>query len=303
MNQTKRAILSCGLAAGLLALTGCAHSGAARLVNERTFSLEGISQVVISYDEEDVTFLAGESGELVLREYMTEDKSSYYAKTEQSGGQLQISEGGKPWLKSGFVRYVEVYLPADYGHSLTITTTDGGIELSQAALEVDALRIDSTAGAIQIGSAQARDMRLSTTSGAISADCLRADRVKIETTSGSFTCQRLEGQVDYTTTSGDGEIREAVGAGSYRANNSGGLAVTYTEVTGDLSLFNKNSDIRLTLPADLEFELTAATKNGTISLPFQDFVSQDRTTKGRVGKHPAVTVTLETHDGNIEVIQ
>ena len=303
MNQMKRAILSCGLAAGLLALTGCAHSGAARLVNERTFSLEGISQVVISYDEEDVTFLAGERGELVLREYMTEDRSSYYAKTEQSGGQLQISEGGKPWLKSSFVRYVEVYLPADYDQSLTITTTDGGIELSQAALEVDALRIDSTAGTIQIGSAQARDMHLSTTSGAISADSLRADRVRIETTSGSFTCQRLEGQVDYTTTSGDGEIQEAVGAGSYRANNSGRLAVTYTEVTGDLTLFNKNDKILLTLPADLEFELTATTKNGTISLPFQDFVSQDRTTKGRVGEHPAVTVTLETNNGDIEVIQ
>lgn len=303
MNQMKRAILSCGLAAGLLALTGCSHSGAARLVNERTFSLDGVSEITISYDEETITFLEGKSGELVLREYMTRDKSSYYAKIEQSGGQLQISEGGKPWLKSGFVRYVEVYLPADYGQSLTITTTDGGIELSQAALEVDALRIDSTAGAIQIGSAQARDMHLSTTSGAISADCLRAGRVKIETTSGSFTCQRLEGQVDYTTTSGDGEIREAVGAGSYRANNSGGLAVAYTEVTGDLSLFNKNDGIRLTLPADLEFELTADTKNGTVSLPFQDFVTQGRTTKGRVGEHPAVTVTLETNNGNIEVIQ
>ena len=78
----------------------------------------------------------------------------------------------------------------------------------------------------------------------------------------------------------------------------------YTEVTGDLSFYNKNDSIHVTLPADLEFEFEATAKNGSISTTFQENVSiEGRTTSGTVGEHPTVTVKVETNNGNIEVEQ
>lgn len=289
---------------GLMMFTGCSRGGALQLANELTFPLDNVSEVTISYDEEAVTFYKGEKDCLVLKEYMTENKRSYYAKTELRNGTVKVSEGGKPFFKAGFQRSVEVYLPESYCGGLTATTTDGDIDLSEPDIDVNALRIDSTAGMIHLGTAKARNIYLSATSGTIDAACLKADAVRIDTTSGSFFCEKLEGDVAYTTTSGSAEILSAVGSGSYRANNSGELQVIYTEVTGDLSFYNKNDGISLTLPADLEFDFKATTKNGTVSTPFPEKLSSDgRTTSGTIGRHPVATVTLETNNGAIEVRQ
>lgn len=303
--KNKNILAAClAAAAALLALTGCSHSRASTLANEITFSLDGISEIMISYDEENITFYESESEKLTIKEYMTENKSSYYAKVHQKNGSIQIREGGKPFFKDGFLRRVEVYLPASYGENLTVTTTDGDIDISALDIFLSSLRIDSTAGTVCLNAAEAQSIDLSTTSGVIDADCLKADTIRITTTRGNFSCRKLDGNAAYTTTSGNANIESAVGAGNFRANNSGTLNVTYTEVTGDLSFYNKNGEIRITLPVDLEFEFAATTKNGTISTSFQECISIDgQTTSGIVGEHPAVAVKAETKNGSIEVKQ
>lgn len=299
-----RPLAACLAAAGLLVLSGCSGSQTEQLANEITLSLDGVSEVTISYDEETVTFHEGEGGDLTIREYMTADNSSYYARVEQSGGSIKISEGGKPFFHSGFLRRVEVYLPASYHENLTVTTTDGDVDLSALDASLHALRIDSTAGAVRLHTAEAQSIHLSTTSGTLDAQRLAADTVRVDSTSGSFSCEELAGAVQYTTTSGSADVRSASGSGSYQASNSGELYVDYSEVTGDLSLFNKNGGIHLTLPAGLEFAFEATTKNGAVSTSFQSALSTaGRTTSGTVGDHPSVTVKVETNNGNIEVKQ
>lgn len=292
------------LTAAALALTGCSHGQSSKLANEITLSLDGISEVTISYDEEKVTFCESESGELVIKEYMTENKSAYYANVEQSGSSVKVSEGGKPFFKDGFSRYIEVCLPASYHEHLTVTTTDGDIDISGLEISPNALRIDSTAGTIRLNAVEAQNIHLSTTSGVIEAGRLKADTVGIATTSGSFSCDKLDGNITYATTSGSADIKSAVGAGTYKVNNSGELHVIYTEVTGDLSFYNKNDGINLTLPADLEFEFAATTRNGSVTTSFSECVSMEgNTITGTVGGHPTVTVRVETNHGNIEVTQ
>lgn len=288
----------------VVGLSGCGGGKSSQMANELRFPVSDISDLTISYDEEKVTFFESDGEELVVREYMTANKKSYCAKVSQRGGSLKISEGGKPLFKDGFSRYIEVYLPVSYGGNLTVTTTDGNIDLSAMVLNLSALRIDSTAGKIDLKSAEAKVIHLSSTKGRLEIGNLRADQIELETTSGSTVCESLEGDVTYTSTSGDAKIRSAIGGGSYKANNSGVLEVTYVEVTDDLYLFNKNDDVHVTLPADLEFEFLATTKNGSVVTNFQDLVTVDgRTAKGMVGNHSAATVEVETKNGNIEVIR
>lgn len=288
----------------LIGMSGCGSKKSPQMVNELHFSVGDISDLTISYDEEKVTFFEGDNDDLVIREYMTANKKSYYAKVDQRDSNIKISEGGKPFFKSGFIRYIEVYLPASYEGNLTVTTTDGDIDLSEMELSLSALRIDSTAGKVTLKGAEAKVIHLSSTKGTLKIGSLKADQIRLETTSGNTVCENLEGDVTYTSTSGDADIRSAAGGGSYKANNSGKLDVTYLEVTDDLYLFNKNDDVHLTLPEDLEFEFQATTKNGSVSTNFQESITVDgRTTKGTVGSQPTVTVEVETNNGNIEVIQ
>lgn len=291
-------------AVGLLFLTGCSHSQTPQLANEITLSLDNVTDITIAYDEEEITFYESETDELVIKEYMTANESTYYARVKQSGDSVKISEGGKPLFRNGFSRYIEVYLPASYHEKLTVTTTNGNINASGIEMSLDELRIDSTVGTVLLGAVKARNIHLSTTSGVIDADSLDGDKIKIDTTRGSFFCDELDGSMSYATTRGNADIKSACGSGSYKASNSGELNVVYTEVTGDLTFFNKNDNINITLPSDLEFEFEATTKNGSVTTNFQESVTvKGRTTSGTVGGNPTVTVKVETNNGNIDVKQ
>jgi lia operon protein LiaG len=288
----------------LLVLGGCSNSKSPQMVNELEFSLKEVSNLTISYDEEKITLFEGDSDELVIKEYMSVNKSSYYAKVIQLNDSIHISEGDKPFFKSGFSRYIEVYLPASYHQNLTITTTDGDIDLSNFDLDVSMLRVDSTSGIVQLNSATASSIYLSSTSGTLKLGSIQAEEIKLETTRGNVTCSELNGDVTYISTSGNADIKAASGSGSYKANNSGKLNVVYTSVDGDLSFFNKNDNIDLTIPTDLEFNFEATTKNGSISTTFEESITiNGRTTSGSVGDNPTVTIKVETNNGNIQVTQ
>ena len=286
----------------LFALIGCSHSQDPEVINEISFSLDGVSDVTISYYEELITFYPTEDNELLIKEYMTENKNSYHAQVKQTDDSIHISEGDKPFFKSRFSRRIEVFLPNSYMEALTVTTTDGNIDLTDVDLRLSKLRIDSTSGRVDLESATASNIHLSTTSGTLNLGSLEAENIRLDTTSGNITCDELTGNVEYTSTSGNADIKSASGSGSYKANNSGKLNVNYVEVNGDLYLFNKNENINLTLPEDLSFEFEATTKNGSVSTTFQECITMDgRTTSGVVGNNPTVSVKVETKNGNIEV--
>lgn len=303
--KTKKLMLLCSLTIiALLGMNGCTASKSSGVANELTFSLNGITKLEISYDEEKVTFFTSDSDTLTVKEYMTVNNSRYYAKVDQRDGYIHISEGKRPFFKDGFERYIEVYLPATYNQNLTVTTTNGNIDMTDIEPNLSMLRVDSTSGTIKINNASASDIHLSTTSGTLDLGDIQANQIRLETTSGNLICSALRGNVNYTSTSGNAEVKSAFGSGSYKANNSGKLDVTYTKVDGDLSLFNKNDGIVLVLPADLDFYFEGTTKNGSISTTFQECIAvKGRTMSGTVGSSPTVTVKVETNNGEIQVEQ
>lgn len=286
----------------IMGLTGCSHSAQPEMANELRYSVGDISDLTISYDEENITFYMSDSDEIVIREYMTEKDKAYYAKVSEDGDSVHISEGRKPFFKDGFLRYVEVELPSSYQKGLTVTTTDGNIDFSETKLILTSLRIDSTAGNVNLKDMTAKNMYLSSTSGMLDLYRLQAEDIRFMTTSGKVSCDTLNGSVICTTTSGDVSIKNAVGSGEYKNNNSGLLEIDYSEVAGDLLLFNKNGDIRLTIPDDLEFNFTAETKNGTIRTSFQDEIKTNGAkAEGKIGKNPVITIETKTRNGKIEV--
>lgn len=288
----------------LFLLSGCGEQQTAKPANELTFSLDDIKNITISYDDENISFFESENNNLIIKEYMSKDKKSYHAKVSENKDSIQISEGAKPFFKDGFTRYVEVYLPNSYSENLKVTTTNGNIDMSEVELDMNEIRVDTTSGIFKLNKAAAEDIYFSSTSGELELGSIIASQIRIETTRGEVICEKADGNVTYVSTSGNAEFKSVIGSGTYKVNNSGKLSVTYDEVTGDLSFFNKNDDVELCLPATLSFEFEAITKNGSINTNFQGDISvKGELTRGTVGKNPTATVKVETKNGDIEVIR
>ncbi len=280
----------------------CSSSAERELANEMSFELDGISDLSIAYGDGEIQVFEHQGSGLIIKEYMTVNKRRYYAKIKEGAGELHISEGGKPFFKGGFFRSVEVYLPAGYHQGLTLTTTSSTIDLSGVKPDISMLRIDTTSGTVRLPFVKASDLYLSTTSGILELGQINGEKIRLQTTSGKTQCLALNGHVSYVTTSGDLNVTEAAGAGQYRAENSGVLKVVYNEVKGDLSFFNKNGNVDITLPAELAFQFEAKTKNGTITTPFnKSLIGEAGGLKGPVGNAPAITVQAETKNGDIVV--
>ena len=266
---------------------GCSLADAPQLANELHFNLGAVSEIRISYDEENVTFLPSDNEELVIKEYMNKRKKSYNAKVQEGEGRIQVREGKKPLFAQGFSRYVEVYLPQSYEKSLTVTTTNGAIKIADLDLQLTDLGVDSSSGSVAIEGIRARNIRLASTSGPLSLGTITGEKIDLATTSGKITCQRLVGQVDCVTTSGDITVRSGTGLGEYRVNNSGQMKIAYSEVRGDLILFNKNGPIHLRLPQALAFKFTGYSKNAAVHTSFAEFLtSEGKTSRGVVGTTP-----------------
>ncbi len=123
-----------------------------------------------------ITFFESNSDDLVIKEYMTENKSSYYAKVTERNESIQISEGGKPFFKDGFTRYIEVYLPESYHQNLTVTSTNGDIDFSGVNLDLSMLRVDNSSGNVILENTIASDIHLSSTSGTLDLGNIQANQ-------------------------------------------------------------------------------------------------------------------------------
>ena len=95
------------------------------------------------------------------------------------------------------------------------------IRITDVTLDLNSLRVDSTAGTVQLDNASASVIHLSSTSGKMDLGNITGEQIRLDTTSGRFTALKLAGNVAYTSTSGDIDAKSAVGSRSYRANNSG----------------------------------------------------------------------------------
>ena len=88
--KTKKLLLCSLTIIALLGMNGCTASKSSGVANELTFSLNGITKLEISYDEEKVTFFTSDSDTLTVKEYMTVNNSRYYAKVDQRDGYIHI---------------------------------------------------------------------------------------------------------------------------------------------------------------------------------------------------------------------
>ena len=114
-------------------LSGCRIQNAITLVNTLTFNTGDFERLRLDYDADDIHVLKSTNEKLIVKEYMNENKQSFYARTYKRKGELLITEGDRP------KRSTDNTMSAIIGTSPDITieleTRNGDINVSRRLYE------------------------------------------------------------------------------------------------------------------------------------------------------------------------
>ena len=252
------------------------------LVNTQTRSLDEIDDISISYISESIRIYESDTDEIVIKEYMNREDEDLFAKISQQGGTLRIQNGRRNFMSFNFRAKVEIYLPTSYHGALAVGSTSGSIKLEP--------------------SYQLKSIGLSSVSGSIKAQELEAETITLSSTSGSIQVQKADGLISASSVSGSIRIEDGARGGTF-STTSGSIRVTLSQVDSDVSLSSVSGSLRLYIPEDSSFKLSAHSVSGSIHTGFDgDLVyEKSHSASGTVGSNPAFSVEMNTTSGSIRI--
>lgn len=282
-------------------LSGCGRQKATALVNTLTFNPEDFESLRLDYDADDIRVLESDNDKVILKEYMNEDKKSYYARSSIHDGELLITEGHRP-RRSSFESYIEIYIPQDYLGNLSLHSTSGTINSDIALNLSGTFSVDTTSGVVEVSHTKAAKFKATSTNGSLNFENIDADEVNIETTNAKTAMNQIKGAISYQSKGGMLTASELSGSGSFNASGDGSINITFVEVSADIAAYSKNGGVTVSLPYELAFSFSATTREGSITTSFADQIAViDNTAAGTIGLSPVISIELETRNGDIKV--
>ena len=282
-------------------LSGCRGKKATSMVNMLTLDTGDFQSILIDYDADDIHVFESDDDKLIVKEYMNENRKSYFARTITRSGELLITEGERP-SRSSFVSYIEIYIARSYSANLSLHSTSGTI---RSEIDLNTLRnfsVDTTYGAIHLSNTKAPNLIVTSTNGKIRLENIIADAIEIQTTNAITTMDQVHGAVNYQSKGGELTASHIFGSGSFDASGDGSIEISFTDVTNDIYAFSKNGALVCKVPHKLEFKFSASTKNGSITTDFPDQLTRmNENAAGIIGSSPTISIKLETHNGDIQV--
>jgi DUF4097 and DUF4098 domain-containing protein YvlB len=301
--------------------------GNLELVNTQEIELDNIIDVKIKYSSENISLFMGTTDKLIIKEYMSEDNSRFYAQITNSGNTVNIKNGRRPFrlLFNSFNRRLEVYLPLSFKNTINIQALSGKIEASAAELFCSNINIENSSGGIAINAITSDTVNIKTSSGGITLGTINGE-VSIASLSGSIRSQEINGNANISSGSGSlvfasingnvsaqassGRIELSLVNGSVNAKTtSGSIRCTAAGNAGDILLSSSSGSVTLNIPRSFIFNFSSKTSSGSLRTPFSDMLyspANDRSiTQGFIGSNNdsenIPTINIRTSSGSIRV--
>jgi DUF4097 and DUF4098 domain-containing protein YvlB len=295
------------------------------LVNSHEIGLNNITDVTISYSSEKVSVFMGTTDNLIIKEYMSENKNEYFARINKSGNIVTIENGRWPFRPffNSFNRRLEVYLPISFDGSIKIKVSSGEIE-SSADIFCSKINIESSSGSISVKSITADTVGIKSSSGSINIGNIKgyistessSGRIEInqasgilsaKNKSGSIVFNKIEGNVSAEASSGSIDLKLVLGSVNAETT-SGSIRCTIGEPTGNISLTASSGGVRLNLPRSSNFNFSSKTSSGSLSTPFSDKlfspVNDKKSIQGVIGGNVSEnipSINIKTSSGSIKI--
>ncbi|GHU17317.1 hypothetical protein FACS1894163_08070 [Spirochaetia bacterium] len=299
----------------LVLSTVLAYSGGLsekNLVNTQEIELKNIDDLSVVYTWENVDLFENDTDKLIIKEYMTINKSNYYARITSTGDKIRIEKGKRPFglgtgiLFNSFSARIEVYLPASYTKNISVKTASGNIK-ADGEFSCSEISLESSSGNISVNELTADTVNIKSSSGNIRGETINGNP-GIRTGSGSIVFDNIDGNVSAKSSSGRIELKRVTGGVTAEAS-SGSIRCTVTESAGNISLTAKSGGVTLNLPRNLVFNFSSRTSSGSLSTPFPERlfspVSDRHTAQGIIGNENIsgnnLDINIKTSSGSIKV--
>lgn len=282
-------------------ISGCGGQKTTALVNTLTFDTGDFDRIRLDYDADDIYVLESNQGKVILKEYMNENKGSYYARTSSRNGELLITEGKRP-RRHSFESYIEIFIPKNNTKSLSLHSTSGTIRSEIVLIVPGDFGVDTTSGNVEVSNVKASVIKASSANGSLSFKNIDTEKFDVQTANAATLMNEINGTINYQSKGGTLTADRLRGSGSFQASGEGSLDISYDDVTGDISAYSKNGTVTVILPDTLAFQFSALTKQGSINTSFTDQLESTKyTASGSVGASPDITIALETRNGDMKV--
>ncbi len=209
----------------------------------RSLVLEGIDTIDTSTTSADIVIKATENREFEVHFHGTartdNPDSLPRLVTERKGSVLYIYTERKKNISLGYFEnrlVLELYIPENYRHRLTVHSVHGVIELNDQIFSI--LTISSTSGDVDLDQIQTGSFKMKTTSGDLSAAGLLSEKSELSTVSGNIKMLSIKGYLAVKTTSGD-------------------ITLDYAEFSGSADIESTSGDVYMTLPVSGDITVTA----------------------------------------------
>lgn len=114
-------------------------------INTKEWDCSAFSAVEVSYQTDHIYIFPSATDKVILKEYLTEDQSNYYASAETKNNTLTIRSGDRPTVN--YKSYIELYLPNAVLNNIQVETISGAITIENYT---GVLSLSSISGAIVI---------------------------------------------------------------------------------------------------------------------------------------------------------
>ncbi len=177
---------------------------------------------------------------------------------------------------------VDAVVKVPPGAVLDLKTSNGSVKLTGGTGKVT---VQTSNGSVHVGGATG-ELHLATSNGPVTVTGARG-RADVKTSNGSIDLEVEKGLVTAHTSNGPVRVR-------------GTLA------DGEHSVTTSNGRIAVTLPAAARFRFDASTVNGGITTEFGESPKSKpggAHLRAEVGDNPAVSLTLRTTNGGIQILK
>ena len=274
-------------------LGNLAHAtGAMELVNTREFPLDAIEKITVNYRSDDITVVQSDSDMLVIKEYMSENNSRFFAGITQTGNEITVVQGRRPVFRivSFFRSRVEVVIPASK-KNVVIKSTSGKIEVT-GGHSFATLVLENTSGRVSVDSLEAETVSMKTGSGTIDIDSVEASSISVENASGSISANSLKaGTLRMKNASGKISVNSLQAENADLACGSGEISAG-TIVAGSVNAASTSGRI---IVHSIDGDISAKTTSGSISITG---VSGNIITESRSG---SISCKIGENSGNVAI--
>ncbi|ETY74882.1 DUF4097 family beta strand repeat-containing protein [Lactiplantibacillus fabifermentans] len=274
------------------------------LVNEQHFDVAALQHVTVAYRSARVKIMPtrGANDEIIVREYMNHNNTTYHAQITQQGDTLAIDQGKFPFLIPLRV-HVQILIPSVYAGNLTVENRSGALLVAGLTkLQVVNLRIVS--GDCRVANVQAQAMSADITSGNFAYNDGRVtDQLGMLVKSGRIRLSRVQaGQFTVSATSGTIQGNALRGGGSWTAK-TGALKLGFAAIDGNINLNAKSGTIKVAVPEDASYQYELEAHSGHVSAPKNGVSGHtaDGYQTGQVGQTAPYKIIGRTTSGSIRL--